>query len=172
MQSDKTRKTIDGFEYTILMLDPLEASDMLVDLNKMLVPTMAVAAGAVASTPGGIKEMLDGKGAMGASVGKAISQGLVTFVEALDKQTLRSWIDTLSRVTSVRIDGKDPQLNNVFNNHFRGRLGAMYKWLAFALEAQFSDFLSSFKDAIGHVVRQAEVLSSPSTSPDIPQSSA
>ena len=63
-------------------------------------------------------------------------------------------------------DGKLPRLDKVFDDHFAGRTGAMVKWLVFAVEVNFADFLDGAKARLGKLSKLGFApTSSPSMSP-------
>lgn len=127
-QLDPVKETIDGHEYTMVMLDPTVAAKLLRRI--MFVVSPAVGAFAVA----GGKELTPELFSM-------IAGGLF---ERLDEKLLD---DVISRMSSVTIvDGK--KMDQVFMIHFRGRIGHMIKWIAFAMRVQYADFLSEIRNVI------------------------
>jgi hypothetical protein len=51
-------------------------------------------------------------------------------------------VNELLPVSEFKDGNNWPQLKDQFEIHFMGKTGAMFKWLYFALEVQFADFLS------------------------------
>lgn len=131
-------ETIDGEEYTVYMLSPLVAMDLLVDLSKMLGPGLGPLADAMSGAVKGegvnIGALLDME--IG---GDVFSRAAESLFGNLDKGVVRTAIQTLAEVSQI---GGAP-LWKTFEVHFRGRLGTMSKWLAFALKVQYGDFFSA-----------------------------
>jgi hypothetical protein len=151
-QSDSQTKEIGGYSYTVSMLDPLTASDLLIDISKVVGPSLGAAAGAAGGDGSDDDkpdpEMLD----------RAIS-GLF---QRIEKTELRRIINLLSTVTQVRIGDKTPFLETILAEHFRGQVGKMYEWLGFALKVQLGDFFSSVVPAIADAAPLIQALVSPS----------
>lgn len=157
-QADNHSKEIEGHVYKVFMLDPLVASDLLADIGHVLAPTLGALGGVLAKEKGdGLEKLLDGAepGEGESNIDAAIERAVLGFFERFDKTRQRALIDTLAKVTVVVLpDGKEPQLNAVFSVHFRGRLKAMYLWLAFALKVQFESFFSGTDSAIARAVQR------------------
>jgi hypothetical protein len=154
-QNDGETETIDGDTYKVLMLDPLVATDLLADIGEILGPSLA----AIGSALGGedqIKSVLENTETGMADFGPALERAVGEFFKRFSKAKQREVIGILSKVTSVvKPNGEEPGLDKIFSSHFRGRLGALYKWLGFALKVQFKDFFSASAPAIAAAVRRA-----------------
>lgn len=151
-QMDSREKVIDGVTYTIYMLPPKVAMDLLVDVSKVVGPSL-----------GALLDAAESKGNGGSVLdlditSPTISNALGALLERVDKKTLRSMIDQLVPVSMA--DGV--KLEGAFDIHFRGRLGSMFKWLFFALQTQFGDFIDALVGATG---QGAEMTAAPSPSP-------
>jgi hypothetical protein len=162
-QRDSQSKEIGGYRYTVSMLDPLTAEDLLVMVIGVIGPAIGAAAGALADDGGGLGEIdmgniLDAPGAP-----KMLEHALGSLCHRLDRQQIREAIGMLSPVTTVDINGKQPFLRDIFSAHFRGRLGAMNKWLLFAIKVQLADFFGSLGPDIGAVLQAARAEPSAST---------
>lgn len=136
-QMDCQETVIDGVTYSVYMLPPKAAMDMLVDIGKVVGPSLGTILDA-ASEKGGITHLLD------MSVNSEFfSKAAGQLFERMDKAVLRSTIDQLVQVSMA--DGV--KLDSIFEIHFRGKLGSMFQWLTFALKVQFGNFLSALGDA-------------------------
>lgn len=129
-QDDSKLVTVGEDTYRFYMLDPLIATDLIADIMSIVMPAV-----------GGAQADLDG-----------LEKGLTLFFSKFDKFKQREIISTMSKITAV-IKGPqlEPQLDSIFQIHFKGRPGALYKWLGAALKAQFS----SFFDEIGPAIKSA-----------------
>jgi hypothetical protein len=135
-QLDHKEKSIDGVNYRVRMLDPLTANDILVDLLKVVGPSLGAVASGAMKDKDGVEKLLDGLGedAVGS---ESLERAIVSLVDRMQKPQLRDLINTLSGVTEVQVGGNWPALPEIFAVHFRGKLWAMYRWLGFALWAQY-----------------------------------
>jgi hypothetical protein len=167
-QLDAETKEIDGHTYKVMMLDPLVATDLLADIGQILAPTLGAIGGVLAKEKGDtLNKMFDGFEADDdTNIDAAIEKAVVGFFQRFDKAKQRELIQTLAKVTVVVMpDGKEPRLQDTFQIHFRGRLKALYQWLAFALKVQFQDFFSGTDIGISRVVQKVAqaTSSSPTT---------
>lgn len=129
-QKDGVSKEIDGRTYTVYMLGPTVAMDMLIDIGKVVGPAL--------SSLGQDAAVLDQE--INARFFASAASGLFA---NLNKATLREVTQTLAKTTLV----DDVALDKIYESHFRGRLGSLAKWLAFALQVQYGNFLSALGDA-------------------------
>lgn len=96
---------------------------------------------------------------LGPGVATAISSGNVSSILNMDigalvgsladkftDNELAYFCTQLGSCSEIVVDGKTQTLTNaIIDVHFAGHLLDMFKWMAFALEVQFSDFLSEWK---------------------------
>jgi len=93
-------------------------------------------------------------------------------LKALGAADLAYFCDTFGEVSFVFTeDGKMPRIDKVFDDHFAGRTGDMWKWLLFCVEFNYADFLGELRDRIvgalaklGEQAQTASPPTSPSTS--------
>ena len=116
-------KEIDGHSITITMLQPDKALKILTRLVKVVGEPLAVFAEA-----GGLEA---------AVTGDLIKKAVQSLGEKLDEDDVVKTVMEL--MDCVIIGGK--QGKAVFNVHFAGNLGHLFKVLAAVLEVQFGDFL-------------------------------
>ena len=94
-------------------------------------------------------------------------KALVAIIGSVEYDDLESLILELAR-QSCFIDGsKEPELYNCWDTHFEGRLMSLYKWVAFCLYSQFSDFFAGLVDLTRDYLpdmAQSGLESTPSTS--------
>ena len=157
-QQHSQSKEIGGQHYTVMMLDPLLAEDLLVTVVNVIGPSLGIAAGVVATDSAGGTPM-DNR-ATPAAVEGAIS----SFCHQVTKERMREVIALLTPVATVEINGKTPALDNIFSEHFRGRLGKLNEWLVFAIKVQLGDFFDSAAPGIGEGLRLVRDAASPSRS--------
>lgn len=137
--SQATAKTeeFDGKKFTVHMLPPRAARDILVDMTKVLAPALGAMAD---SKSGNIASFLKDELKSGDSGFSAIASALA---DRLDKKMLDDHMKALASVTQV--DGVP--LDKIFDAIFLGGIGTMFKWYGFALRTNFSDFIA----ALGNV---------------------
>lgn len=151
-QSDGVKETIDGVEYTVYMLDPTLALRLLRRILAVVSPAIGALAGAADKT----------------SVAERVTPELFSRIAAelfdrFDEKLLDDLVQKLGEVSMA--SGK--RVSDVASIHFRGRIGHMLKWLAFALRVQYADFFDGLKPGIARVVAEmtrAPASASPSTS--------
>lgn len=143
IQSDK--RTIGEHTYRVTQLTALKGRALFTRLVRFLGPA---AAGALGSRRG-----------LGALDKGALMSDLATRVT---DEELGYFCDVLGECTEIiGASGKAERLDReLFDVHFAGRMLDMFKWLQFALEVNFADFLS--------VLRRIPDASS--TAPAMPQS--
>ena len=137
----KESREIDGLVYDVTQLGGIDARNVLLRLMKSLGPSL----GALADSPL-----------------SAVFEKL-----ALSEADLGYFCEKFGSCSFVHLeDGKLPMLDKVFDDHFAGRTGAMVKWLVFAVEVNFSDFLDGAKARLGKLSKLGFApTSSPSMSP-------
>lgn len=155
-QMDGITKAIDGEEFRVLMLDPLIANDLLVDIGKTLGPALGALLASILKakdSKAAFSQLLDGvrglpgmemdddtQEAVSDLIGDGLERALVGLIDRIEKGKLRDVISIMESVTSVRKGNDWPQLGTLSTVLFRGRLKLMYKWLAFAIRVQYRDF--------------------------------
>ncbi len=130
-QSVSRTKEIDGHTYEVYFLPPRAANRVFLRTVKTAVPGLTH----MLDSMGDVASVLDAHIAE-AGVGPAIRD----LVDRLDEDVLWETVEAMAGVTTVQGEGKLPSL---LSTHFAGRLGSMYKWLAFAYEVNFQDFFDA-----------------------------
>ena len=160
-QTDGTLVTLDDGDgrqdtYRIYMLDPFEASDIAADLIGIIAPAMAALAGESKTGADELKAMLTSE----SLDGRALERAATILFSKFDKHKQRELINAMAKVTNVQIGGggKEAKLPEVFTLHFRGRMGALYKWLFAALKVNFASFFASILPAIKAAVQSKAAL--------------
>lgn len=163
------------------MLDPLIAADILADIGYLLAPVAGSIGGVLAKEGSSIKGMLDGVDlpddegnddegnddedddghslSPNSSIDVAVEKAVMGFFDRFTKKKQRELIGFMAKQTFVvQEDGKSPRMTAVFNDHFRGRLGAMYRWFAFAMGVQFSDFFTGQGGGISRALDKVKAM--------------
>ena len=148
-QTDLQTRTIAGVKYGVYMLPPRLARKMLVRIFQVIAPS----AGEAFKREG--QEILDAFGPV-----------LATLADRLNDDDLEWMMGELAKVSTVEVEpGKAPQLDKIFDIHFRGRIGQMFKWFAFAVEVQYADFWSGSEGGLNGLLAMAKAaMASPSPS--------
>jgi len=145
-QMDGVTKTIGGETFKVMMLGPLEANDLLVDIGKTLGPALGALLAPLLGakdTTAAFRQLLDGiqdgdGGLAGLSGG--IERAVTGLIDRIEKDQLREIISIMEGVTTVKKGSEWPALGAVSTILFRGKLKLMYQWLGFAIKVQFQDF--------------------------------
>lgn len=133
------KRSIDGHEYTVTQMGFADQRRVLALLTKKLGPGLAVGLGGLLSALGREK---------GTSVldldFEELSQGIVRLIQDLDEADLLVLEEAFGKTSTVRkSDGKTPFLTSDNIGHFRGRMLAYFKWLAFCVEVNYADFFDA-----------------------------
>lgn len=152
-QNHSQSTEIGGHRYTVSMLDPLTAEDLLVLVVNVVGPSIGAVAGSVKSENEPVPR-------------EAIEAAIAGFCQRISKAQLREVIAMLTPVTTVEIAGKTPALDRIFSEHFRGRLGALNRWLLFAIKVQLGDFFDSAAGGIGNGLQWIRAATSHQSSPN------
>ena len=139
MSRETQSTTIDGDRYEMTQLGATAGYRLFHRLFKMLGPTFGKVTDALADD-GNIQDV------------NLSSDAAVAAIEALTHHVKESDLDhvigVLKAETSVGIGGSDKTvpLTGVFEMHFSGRIGTLFRWLAWGLKVQYASFLDAFKD--------------------------
>ncbi len=160
-QGTITTETIEDTTYGVYMLDPLVANDMLVDIIKTIGPSV----GAILGSLGEADSKDDALNTKISS--ESMQAAFVEFSTRVSKIQLRETMNVLARKTEVQVGDTAKMLDSVFADHFRGRIGLMYRWFYFALKVQFADFFLYMGPAIARATQAAGTAGSSSLSTSI-----
>ncbi len=141
MQSDSNTKTIGESSYEIFMLPATTGLDVFLDLARIVGPAIGVV------FDGADLKELDTIGDLAFS-GDVFEKAARQIFQAEEKETVKATIKILAAHTHV--DGK--KLGDTFEAHFQGKIGEMFKWLVFALEVNYSDFLDVSRISLGRAI--------------------
>ncbi|MCP4605066.1 MAG: hypothetical protein GY847_31840 [Proteobacteria bacterium] len=132
-QESVETKTIEGIEYTVRMLPPMESNDLLMDVAQMIGPSI-----------GPILDKFFGKASLEDALDQQVTpeffaKAATALFGGLSKQTVRAVIEAMKKISLA--DNKP--LAPVFDVHFMGKLDQMYAWLAFAMRVQWGKCFSA-----------------------------
>jgi hypothetical protein len=144
---------VGGDTYKVTLLDPKVAGDLLADLMAIVMPALAPLASAAGTEKASPVAELLGHDEV-PSGNDSIERAVAAFFARFDKRKQREIVEVLAKVSSVVKDGKDIGLEQIFAIHFRGRLGAMYRWAWAALKVQYADFFDSVSPAIAAAAKR------------------
>jgi len=140
-QNTPFTETIGEVKYEIYMLPPLESHELLMDVAKMVGPALGpVLDKLFAGGSADLETIMDKELGSG-----FFSDALGGLFGGLEKSTLDRVIKAFRKVTMV--DGV--QLDKIFDRHFQGDLGSMYKWIGFGMKVQWGKSLSALVGDLG-----------------------
>lgn len=132
--------TLGQSTYFVSYLPPQQASDLAIDLFKVLGPAFAM-------MMSGAAQGMKGEAVLKASLlDQDLEPIVVSLAKTLDKAALNQAMQALAKVTYVTTNGTKANLTNVWNTHFTGRIGEMYRWFFFALKTNFADVFTFGND--------------------------
>lgn len=84
----------------------------------------------------------------------AFERAVLGFFGRFSKEKQRELIDIMAKQTMVINSGENTQqhLPGIFRAHFKGKIGEMYRWLAFAMKVQFKGFFTGQDGATSGVL--------------------
>ena len=123
-QLDAQSKTIDGFTYKVVPLDPFIASDMAWDVLNTLSPLIGAIGGKLVTEEGdGLGKLLEGISEVqekeGSDYSGAFERSILGFFQRFTKRTQRELIETLLKVSYLCQNDKEPRLDSIYVLHFR-----------------------------------------------------
>ena len=135
-QKDGVTETIGESKYVMYMLPPIQSHNLLMDVVKMVGPAIGDAVGAIFDGKPADKEI----DILNMDVpGELISGALTKLFDGVNKKTLEQMISAFRGMTHV----DDAPLDKTFDNHFRGELDMMYKWLFWGMKVQWGKSFSA-----------------------------
>ncbi len=143
------QREIDGVTFSVEMLDGKSSRGVFVRVVKLLGPSLADLA------KSGAESILDADHtvALGA---------LAKLTEGLTEVDLEALVDVFSRKTKIAVGAAWVPVPDAV---FAGKLLTMFKWLAFCLEVNYSDFLGAFATTARPAAPKATESLSPSPLP-------
>lgn len=155
---ERQETVIDGDRYSVEMLTATPAWKLLLKLSKIVGPSIGQIVDASQAAASGGKSLLE------ANIGDAVfGEAVRSLMERMDEAAVESIIKELSGKCEVDVggQGRSIPLSSCFELHFQGRMGALMKWLVFAVKAQYSDFLGALMSvtAQGEAAQVAEEAS-------------
>jgi hypothetical protein len=148
-------RSIGKYKYRVTQLPALKARALFVRLTKALGPVLGTALEGIG--PVTLRGML---GLNGATLGLLINEASTRLTE----EDLTYFCDVLGESSELLGEsGRGERLTeSVQNIHFGGQLLQMFKWMGFALEVNFSDFLDGLKSLKAEKSTGRESSASPS----------
>ena len=139
-QMDLKTTTIDDVEYSMTMLPPKVARKLLLKIWGIVAPILD---GVIEKNPD-IEKLAEKK------VGLNLLNGaFAASADRLSEADLDWAMNELADITNVHMGGDEtPKLSRVFDAHFAGKIGIMFRWFAWGLQVQFADFSDMVAGAI------------------------
>ena len=158
-QDQGPTEQIGDHEYMVLMMSPTPSFELLEDVSKMIGPSLGPVLDALWSGARGkkidrIADLLEAD-----LDGEFFTRAARSLFGSIDKRVMRTVLDAMKDKTYV--DGKP--LKPIFEEHFRGKLDVMFKWLAFAMKVQWGNSLGALGGFM--TARGAEAVNMESQSP-------
>lgn len=140
MQSHSQKKVINEKTYEVFMLSATAGLDTFLDLARIAGPAVGIFLKGA-----GLKDL---KSVGDLDLDKIDFEKMaIHLFKAEEKETITTIVAKLVEKTFV--DGKP--LAPIYDMHFQGKIGELFKWLAFAMEVNFGDFFGDFLTSMGEV---------------------
>lgn len=138
--------------YEMYMLPPMKSHDLLMDVVKMVGPSMGPVVDTFFSKMKGdsLEEIMNTN-----LDGDFFTKAFAVLFENLNKSVLNKVIDSFKTVTQVGAEGKTSPLEKIFDVHFMGKLENMYAWIAWGMRVQWGKSLSAL---IGEAAAKRDLL--------------
>jgi hypothetical protein len=154
-------KEIDGKKFEMYMLTPIESNDLLIDVIKMIGPSLGPVFDMYFSKlkDAGVENIMEQE--VGGDFFSKAAKALFTDI---DKVVLNECIRLFR--TQTHVDGANLNNDDVFTNTFSGKLGDLYKWLFWGMSVQWGKSLTDSISGLSGILqsRMSQNLSqSPST---------
>jgi hypothetical protein len=144
------KRTIDELEFEVSQLPVKDARAMLVRLTRVIGPALTEFA-------------KDGATSLGDIDHTTVAGAFGKLATTLTEEDLEYLCAKFGTVSKVRVGNLMLPVDKAGDTVFSGRLTTMFKWLWFAVEVNYSDFLGGLRDMSG--LLSAGPKASPSTSP-------
>jgi hypothetical protein len=141
-QREAVEKTLGEHKYTMYMLPPRTSNALLVKVVKMVGPSIGPLFDMFFNKLKSSKDMSE---IMDEEIGVEFFQNASsTFFEHLDNDIINEVLDQFAKVGEA--DGHP--MPGIFDLHFMGDLGRMYKWMFWGMQVQWG---KSLGDLIGQI---------------------
>lgn len=140
MQSHSKKKVIDGKTYDVYMLSATTGLTTFLRLVRIGGPAIGIAIKGV-----GLKDL---KSIGDIDLDKIDFEAIVRQVfQSEEEETILDITAKLAEKTFV----EGQPLQPMYEMHFQGKMGKLFRWLTFALEVNFSDFFDEYLTSMGGV---------------------
>ncbi len=143
------KRTIDDLDFEVSQLPVKDARAVLVRLTRVIGPALAAFAKDGAKSLGDIDHM-------------TVANALSTLASSMSEEDLEYLCEKFGKVSKVKVGELMLPVDKAGDAVFSGRLTVMFKWIWFAIEVNYSDFLGGLRDMSG---RLSVAKAPPSTSP-------
>jgi hypothetical protein len=141
--------TINSSSYEMHMMSPRKSHRLLVEVVKMIGPSLGPVADMFFSGSKPAADVMDQK-----LTPEFFTKAAQALFSSLDERILDKVIDALAEKTMV--DGKLLSNKGVLDLHYMGKLDEMYKWLAWGMTVQWGKSLSALVNVMPTQISQKE----------------
>jgi hypothetical protein len=135
---ERQNTIIDGHRYEMTMLGATAGYQLFHRLFKMLGPSFGALMDAASQSGGNIQDV--------DLSSEVVVAGINALTENVKQDDLDHVIAQLKDQTQVGVNGSEQTvpLKGVFEMHYAGNIGSMFKWLYWGLTVQFGSFTDAF----------------------------
>lgn len=157
MARERQSTYIDDYKYEMTMLAATPSYKLFHRLFRMLGPSF-----------GTLVDVIPSNGDLGEIdfSGPAVTRGIQALTENVKETDLEHLITQLKGQTHVGVEAgsdKTTQLTPIFEVHFQGQIGSLFKWIYWGLTVQYGNFQSAFASMMpqGGGESEAEAVTKP-----------
>lgn len=159
MSTTQETREIDGITFTVTQMPAMKAVTLLTFIGKRLGPALA-------------RAVSSAQQALGANMTQedvvVVAEGVGGLLNALEESDAERLLrDMVFDKTVMQFDGKGAHVKrDTFDALFQGKVGTVYKLIAFAFEVNYADFLDALRTKVraSVLMKKASSSTSPMTS--------
>jgi hypothetical protein len=140
--------SIGGKTYKMFMLSPMQSMDLLVDVSKMIGPSIGPVIDKLFS--GRSLKSVDDVLNIDLGTADLFTKACERLFGGLDKNILHAVVDAFREVTEV--DGQ--KLDTMWELHFRGKIGELFQWVMWGMKVQWGKSFSALGSEINRFAKE------------------
>jgi hypothetical protein len=139
---------IGGFRYEVRQLPATEGLEIMTDLSQQILPSLGEIFKKVSGIPGGLKGLSFETLVSTHEGGDVLAAAAKYMVANLSGEKVLKIVRAMVGCTEIYGPGfgdAGAPMSSHFDEHFAGRYGELVRWLAFALQVNYGNFLNGLE---------------------------